>query len=112
MTRCTVRTRSSSSAAIITAFARTHGCWRASRGRQPADFTRAHGRKVADVMTRDVVSVDADAPLEQIVTLMEEHRIKRVPVLQGDRVVGVVSRADLLRALSVVARGSSGPLAD
>ena len=55
-------------------------------------------------MTRDVVSVDADAPLEDIVALMEEHRIKRVPVLEGDRVVGVVSRADLLRALSVAAR--------
>jgi CBS domain-containing protein len=60
-------------------------------------------------MTRDVISVDADAGLEEIVALMEEHRIKRVPVLQGDRVVGVVSRADLLRALSVVARGVAGP---
>jgi CBS-domain-containing membrane protein len=84
----------------------------ASPGRQAADFTRAHGRKVIDVMTRDVVSVDADAPLEEIVALMEEHRIKRVPVLQGDRVVGVVSRADLLRALSVVARGTPGPAPD
>jgi CBS domain-containing protein len=81
----------------------------ASPGRQAADFTRTHGRKVADVMTRDVISVDADAELEEIVALMEEHRIKRVPVLQGDRVVGVVSRADLLRALSVVARGVAGP---
>ena len=43
---------------------------------------------------------------------MEEHRIKRVPVLQGDRVVGVVSRADLLRALAVVARGIPGPAPD
>ncbi len=76
----------------------------ASPGRQAADFTRAHGRKVADVMTRDVLSVAADAPLTDIVALMEEHRVKRVPVLEGDRVVGVVSRADLLRALSVAAR--------
>ncbi|MGA8192161.1 MAG: CBS domain-containing protein, partial [Acetobacteraceae bacterium] len=59
----------------------------ASPGRQAADFTRSHGRKVADVMTHDVVSVDGDAPLEEIVALMEKHRIKRVPVLQGDRVV-------------------------
>jgi CBS domain-containing protein len=84
----------------------------ASPGRQAADFTRAHGRKVADVMTSDVVAVDADAPLDDIVALMEQHRIKRVPVLQGDRVVGVVSRADLLRALSVAARGSAGSAAD
>ena len=76
----------------------------ASPGRQAADFTRTHGRRVADVMTHDVISVNADAPLEEIVTLMEEHRIKRVPVLEGDRVVGVVSRADLLRALAVAAR--------
>jgi CBS domain-containing protein len=84
----------------------------ASPGRQAADFTRTHGRKVADVMTRDVVTVDQGADFEEIVALMEEHRIKRVPVLQGDRVVGVVSRADLLRALSVVARGVPGPAPD
>jgi CBS domain-containing protein len=76
----------------------------ASPGRQAADFTRTHGRRVADVMTQDVLSVRTDAPLEEIVTLMEERRIKRVPVLEGDRVVGVVSRADLLRALAVAAR--------
>jgi CBS domain-containing protein len=84
----------------------------ASPGRQAADFTRTHGRRVADVMTHDVVSVDENAPLEDIVALMERHRIKRVPVLQGDRVVGVVSRADMLRALSVVARGSAGSAPD
>jgi CBS domain-containing protein len=84
----------------------------ASPGRQAADFTRTHGRKVDDVMTRDVISVDANAPLEQIVALMEEHRIKRVPVLEGDRVVGVVSRADLLRALAVVAREHRETAAD
>jgi len=76
----------------------------ASPGRQAASFTRTHGRKVADVMTHDVIGVDVAAPLEQIVTLMEEHRIKRVPVLQDNSVVGVVSRADLLRALAVAAR--------
>ena len=55
----------------------------ASPGRQAADFTRTHGRRVADVMTHDVLSVRTDAPLEEIVTLMEERRIKRVPVLGG-----------------------------
>jgi CBS domain-containing protein len=76
----------------------------ASPGRQAADFTRTHGRRVADVMTHDVVSVSTDSPLEEIVALMEEHRIKRVPVVDGDKVAGVVSRADLLRALSAAAR--------
>lgn len=84
----------------------------ASPGRQAADFTRTHGRKVADVMTHDVLSVNARAPLTDIVTLMEEHRVKRVPVLDGDHVVGVVSRADLLRALSVAARERGAASAD
>lgn len=84
----------------------------ASPSRQAADFTRTHGRKVADVMTRDVLAVDAAAPLSDIVALMEEHRVKRVPVLDGDRVVGVVSRADLLRALSVAAREHGAVAAD
>jgi CBS domain-containing protein len=63
-------------------------------------------------MTRDVVSVNTDAPLEKIVELMEEHRIKRVPVLAGDRVVGVVSRADLLRALAAATRERAAVAAD
>ncbi len=75
-----------------------------SPGRQAEDFTHAHGRKVSDVMTTHVVSVDADAPLTDIVELMERHRIKRVPVVQQGKVVGVCSRADLLRALAVTAR--------
>jgi len=84
----------------------------ASPGRQAADFTRTHGRKVADVMTHDVISVNAQAPLSDIVAMMEEHRVKRVPVLDGDKVVGVVSRADLLRALSVAAREHGAMAAD
>jgi CBS domain-containing protein len=76
----------------------------ASPGRQAADFTRTHGRKVSDVMTQDVISVSVRSPLEEIVALMEEHRIKRVPVLDDNKVVGVVGRADLLRALAVAAR--------
>ena len=84
----------------------------ASPGRQAADFTRTHGRKVGDVMTHDVLSIEADASLTDIVALMEQHRIKRVPVVADEHVVGVVSRADLLRALSVAARDNSRPAAD
>jgi len=75
-----------------------------SPGRQADEFTHTHGRKVSDVMTTEVVSVDADASLFDIVELMEKHRIKRVPVVQQDKVIGVCSRADLLRALAVTAR--------
>jgi CBS domain-containing protein len=63
-------------------------------------------------MTPDVVSVDADAPLSDIVELMEKHRIKRVPVTQQDKVVGVCSRADLLRALAVTARQATAAPGD
>jgi CBS domain-containing protein len=70
-----------------------------SPGRQAADFTRTHGRRVKDVMTEEVVSVASDANLEEVVETMEKHRIKRVPVTEGGRVIGVVSRSDLLRAL-------------
>jgi CBS-domain-containing membrane protein len=70
-----------------------------SPGRQAADFTRTHGRKVKDVMTEDVVSVASDANLEEVVETMEKHRIKRVPVTEAGRVIGVVARSDLLRAL-------------
>jgi CBS domain-containing protein len=75
-----------------------------SPGKQADDFIRTHGRKVSDVMTAQVIAVDVDAPLTDIVELMEQHRIKRVPVTDKDKVVGVVSRADMLRALAVTAR--------
>lgn len=75
-----------------------------SSGRQATDFTRAHGRRVRDVMTDDVVTVSADGSLTDVVELMEQRRIKRLPVTEANRVVGIVSRADLLRALAVAAR--------
>jgi CBS domain-containing protein len=50
-------------------------------------------------MTTDVISVAGDTPLDEVVGLMERRRIKRVPVIEGDVLVGVVSRLDLLRAL-------------
>jgi CBS domain-containing protein len=70
-----------------------------SPARQAADFTRANGRHVRDVMTEDVISIGQDAPLEDVVETMEKNRVKRLPVTSGGKVVGVVSRSDLLRAL-------------
>jgi len=70
-----------------------------SPARQAMDFTRAHGRHVRDVMTADVISVAHDVPLEAVVEAMERGRVKRVPVTRDGRVVGVLSRSDLLRAL-------------
>jgi CBS domain-containing protein len=68
------------------------------------EYVHAHGRKVSDVMTSDPVTVTEDTPLYEVVHLMEKRRIKRIPVLRGQQVVGIVSRADLLRALASTAR--------
>src|ERR1700733_4696482 len=70
-----------------------------SPGTQAADFTHAHGRKVSDIMTPEVICVDIGTPLEDVVQIMEKQRIKRVAVTDGGRMVGVVARSDLLRAL-------------
>ena len=64
------------------------------------EYVQSHSRNVADVMTRDMVSVSEDAPLEEIVELMIGRRIKRVPVLRGTKLIGIVTRANLLRLLS------------
>ena len=69
-------------------------------GRLASEYVRTHGRKVEEIMTRDLVSVTPDTPLDEIVALMERRHIKRLPVLDGDVPVGIVSRADLLRALA------------
>lgn len=67
-------------------------------GRLAQDYAQAHARKVADVMTETVVSIGPDAPTEQIVRLMERRRVKRLPVVDAGRLVGIVTRADLVRA--------------
>jgi CBS domain-containing protein len=73
-------------------------------GKLADEYAHASGRKVQEVMTRDVRSVTETTPLDEIVRLMERHRIKRVPVLRGQTVVGIVTRANLLRAMASVAR--------
>lgn len=67
-------------------------------------FAHARGRRVSEVMTRDVVSVVETTPLRDVVALMQDHDFGRVPVMQGHSLVGVVARADLVRALGRVLR--------
>ena len=69
-------------------------------GRLADEYTRSHGRKVGDIMTPDPVTVTEQAPLDEVVRAMEKHRIKRLPVVRGDKLVGIVSRANLLHALA------------
>ena len=75
--------------------------------RLAADYVESHARRVTDIMTRDVVTVDECATLGEIADLMEQHRIKRVPVVHDGKLVGIVSRADLLRVLTSGAAGVS-----
>ncbi len=73
-------------------------------GRLAKDYVRAHGRKVEEVMTSDVTTVAEATPLDRVVELMERRRIKRLPVLRAGKIVGIVSRANLLQALAGLAQ--------
>jgi CBS-domain-containing membrane protein len=73
-------------------------------GKAAQEFVRVHGRKVAEVMTDDPVSVTRETELEDVVKLMERRRLKRVPVIQGNEVVGIISRANLVAALVTAAK--------
>jgi CBS domain-containing protein len=68
---------------------------------QAADFSQSRGFLARDVMSRDVVAVESTAPLGEVARILEQHRIKRVPVIDGGQLVGIISRANLLRALMV-----------
>ncbi len=81
-------------------------------GRLATEYVQASGRKVSDVMTPDVYTATEDAPLERVVHLMERHRVKRIPVMRGDTVVGIVTRANLMRALASLALAEQPAAAD
>lgn len=64
------------------------------------DYVKSHGRTVRDIMTRDVVTVTEDTDLGDVAALLEAKRIKRVPVTRDGKVIGIISRANLVRALA------------
>jgi CBS domain-containing protein len=67
-----------------------------------SDYIKSHSRKVVDVMTPRVITATPDTPLREIANLLEKHGIKRVPIVCDGKVVGIVSRANLLQALASV----------
>ncbi|MFN3655844.1 MAG: CBS domain-containing protein [Pseudolabrys sp.] len=81
-------------------------------GKIAEEYTHTHGSKVSEVMTGTVYTVGEHAALEDIVELMERHRIKRVPVVRGDKVVGIVTRSNLMHAMVSLARGVPGAAKD
>jgi CBS domain-containing protein len=74
--------------------------WLVSNETLTTEFVKSHSRRVSDVMTRKVIVARPDTPLHELATLLEHHRIKRVPIVQGDKIVGLVSRANLVQALA------------
>jgi CBS domain-containing protein len=67
-----------------------------------AEFAKSHGKKVGEVMATGVISVSEETLLSEIAALLERKRIKRVPVVRDGRLVGIVSRANLIQALASV----------
>jgi CBS domain-containing protein len=77
------------------------------------DYVRSHARRISDIMTNQVVAAAPNTPLRDIASLMERNRIKRVPIVEGGQVVGIVSRANLLQAFaSMYIAPSAGGAAD
>ena len=81
-------------------------------GADATQYVREHGRKVSEVMTHDPLTIAEDATLEEIVNTMEANGIKRMPVMRDGKLVGIVSRANLLHAVASLAHEIPDPTAD
>jgi CBS domain-containing protein len=76
-------------------------------GRLANEYVHSHGRKVQEIMTPDPVTISEYTPLEDVARLMEQHHIKRLPVMRDKKLVGMVTRANLIQAIA--ARGHAIP---
>ena len=81
----------------------------ASAEENAKDYVKSHGKHARDVMTADVVSADKEMPISKIAAILEEKRIKRLPVVKDGRLIGIVSRADLLHGLAAASLDQSAP---
>ncbi|MBI5261310.1 MAG: CBS domain-containing protein [Bradyrhizobium sp.] len=81
-------------------------------GKSASDFVHEHGRKVSEIMTAPPLTITEDTSLAEIANLMERNNVKRLPVVRGDEVVGIVSRANLLQAVASLAKQVPDPTAD
>ncbi|WGI26360.1 CBS domain-containing protein [Halomonas alkaliantarctica] len=69
-------------------------------GKDAGDYVKSHGRKAHEVMTPNPMTVEENTPLHTIARMLEKHHIKRVPVLRDGKLVGIVSRANLLQGIA------------
>jgi len=88
------------------------GQFRAGNERLAADYSRAHGKLVRHAMTTALFTVSEDTPMQEIADIMGRHNIKRVLVTEGTKLLGLVSRTDLLRALVSTVRQRQETLCD
>jgi len=77
-----------------------------------ADYIKAHGRKIEDVMVRNVITATPDTPLDEVARLLEQHGIKRVPIVRDGQLVGIVSRANLVQAVTSCGSKLEIPVSD
>ena len=77
-----------------------------------AEYVKSHARKVADVMTRRVITASPDSPLHEIASLLENNSIKRVPIVKDGQVIGIVSRANLIQAVASDRKELEIPVSD
>jgi CBS domain-containing protein len=73
-------------------------------GEAASDYVKVQGRRVGEMMTTEPVTATEEMPLDEVVRLMEDKHVKRLPVMRGNRLVGIVSRANLLQAVADLAR--------
>jgi len=66
-----------------------------------ADILAKKARQVKGIMSTKVVSVNEETPVEEIAQIMAMHKIKRLPVMKGNKIVGIVSRADIVSAIAL-----------
>jgi CBS domain-containing protein len=81
-------------------------------GHAAAQFVHERGRRVEDLMTQDPITVNEETPLEELVRLMEKNDIKRLPVMSGNTLKGIVTRSNLLQAVASMAHEIPDPTAD
>jgi CBS domain-containing protein len=84
----------------------------AGADRVAAEFVHEHGRKVGDIMTPNPFTVTEGTPLDQVAQIMESKNVKRLPVLRGERLIGIITRSDFLTAVASFSRSVPGPSAD
>jgi CBS domain-containing protein len=72
-------------------------------------FVKSHSWKAGDVMTANVVTAEEETPIHALATLMDQRRIRRMPVVRAGKLVGIVSRKDLLRVIAAAKRDSIPP---